>query len=198
MPLQPLDGFQIQVVGGLVQEEQVGRGGELGREPHTAPLPTGKSPKGAAPGFFGVEPQPLENGIHPGTELVSAIVLKALLGPVEAFQIFLTHSGAQLLQALRLPGQGPLQIQEVAVSRRRRLPDGPGVAEVPVLVQEGHSESGPSGDGTGRGVQGSGDETKEGCFSGAVAPHDSPALPGSHREAHIGEEGVGPEGHSAG
>ena len=70
--LQPLDRLEIEVVGGLVEQHQVGRGGELRREAHAATLAAAQPGERAGLRLLGVEAESLEHLVDPGVEFVAA------------------------------------------------------------------------------------------------------------------------------
>ena len=147
---------QMVVERRLAEQQQPSRR-ELGREAHAPPFPPTQPGQGPFPRLLCIEPQPLEDRVHPGVEAVSALVKKPLLGVVEARQIRRSHGVAQLPQPLRLPAEFLLQGHELPVPLSRRLPDGPCLPEVPMLVQEGDPQIGPTGDGPRSRLKGPGD-----------------------------------------
>ncbi len=69
--LQPGHGLVVQVVGGLVQQQQFRGGGQRGGQRQPGPLATGQRAQGAVPRQPG-QAEPVQCRVHPGVGLVAA------------------------------------------------------------------------------------------------------------------------------
>ena len=76
--LEPLRRFQVEVVRRLVQQQHIGRAHELSRQPESPPLPTRQRVDIPRARFTRIEPQAVENGVHPRRDRVSTLALEAL------------------------------------------------------------------------------------------------------------------------
>ena len=76
--LQPVAGLEVEVVGGLVEQHQVGGRDELRGEPEPAALAAAQARERTGARFRGIEAQPLQHRVDPGAELVAALVREAL------------------------------------------------------------------------------------------------------------------------
>ena len=140
--LEPVDRLEIEVIGGLVEQHQIDRRGQLGGEPDPAPLAAAQGRDRSRPCLHRVESQTLEHGVDPCLELVAALVREPLLIAAEARQVGVGHPLAQLGQTLRLAREIVLQRQQGAVTRGCGIPHRLGPAEVPVLVEHRDAQTG--------------------------------------------------------
>ena len=76
---QPVDGVEIEMVGGLVEQHQVGGRGELRGEPEPALLATAQAGERTSPRFRGVKAKTLQHRVDPGAELVATRMRESLL-----------------------------------------------------------------------------------------------------------------------
>ena len=134
---QPAGGLEIEVIGGLVQQEEIGRGHQLAHQPQAAPLAAAQALEPAAPRLVGVEPEPMQHRVDPGCDAVAVLPLKALEIPVVATEHRLGHLVAGLSQRDRLLRQRALQVQQRAERSCGRFPHAGGAGEVALLVHQG-------------------------------------------------------------
>src|SRR4051812_24798987 len=95
--LEPAGGFQIEMIGGLIEEEHGCSADELSRQSESAPLATTELLEWLRAGLFRVESQTLQHGIDSRRESVAALVVEPLQIPVVP---------GQHLRSYRLPGVG--------------------------------------------------------------------------------------------
>lgn len=74
MVLQPADGGCVEVIGGLVEQQQFGRRGQHAGQGQPGLLPAGQGAECAVPGEV-AEPEAVQRGVGPGIRLVAAAFL---------------------------------------------------------------------------------------------------------------------------
>ncbi len=76
--LQPAGGLEIEVVGGLVEQEDVGRRHQLARQAEAAPLAAAQSVERPEARVVGIEAEPVEHRVDAGGDAVAVLPLEAL------------------------------------------------------------------------------------------------------------------------
>ena len=188
VPLQPQRGLEVQVVGGLVEEQQVGRGGELARQRHAAALAAAQGRERAAARGVRVEAESVQDRVHPRRGPVAALVLEPVQVAVVALEHRRRHRVARLGHARGLLGERALEREQVGEGARGGLPHRRRVAEIAVLVHHRDPQPGGTRHGAARGGQVPADQVEQRRLPGSVAAQDAPALPAVHQEAHVPEQ----------
>ena len=191
--LQPLGGFEIQVVGWFVEEQHVGGGHELRGQANAPAFAAGKHGDALDLGLLRVEAQALQHRVHPRMEVVASFVGESLHVVAVAVERGGIWVRAHLGQAIRLFGQRCLELNERGKRLCGGFPYGFGVAEVAMLVEQRQPQAAGARHGTGRGALVAGDETEQRRLAGAIAADDAPTLALRDGEGDIAEERCGAE-----
>ena len=186
--LKPGRGVEVEVVGGFVEEQQVGGRNELRRKPDAPALSARERRHEPRLGLFGVEAQPLKHRVDPSVIDVAAEVGEALLVVPEPFEELVSDALAELAQLDRLFGDAFLEGDHVAPCSRTRFPDRRRAFECAVLVEQGVPESRLARDAPHRWFELPGDEFEDRRLAGAVAPDDAPPLALGDGEGDVLEE----------
>jgi hypothetical protein len=132
--LEPLGRFEVQMVRGLIEQEDVGRCHELTREPDAPAFPSTQLRQRLTPGDGRIEPESLEHGIDARSDRIAALAL-------EPFQVAPVSRQccpvARFRHGMGLLGERLLEREKLGEGARRRFPDGRGVSEIPVLAKQG-------------------------------------------------------------
>ena len=188
--VEPLHGGNVQVVGGLVQQQDVGVA-EQGLSQQHLHLETGV--QGLHVVIVQVHPdaQALENAAGVGLGLVTAH-LGVLCLEVGSPQAVLVGEVLLLVQGVHLPAN----LVQGLVAHDDRVQHGVGVIGVLVLLQHGHAHLGQDGHRAAGGLQLAGEDFQKGGFTSAVGADDAVAVaPGELQVApgelqvHVGEQG---------
>ena len=169
--LQPLDAAEVQVVRGLVQEDDVGLLQKKLTEEDTGLLAAGEVVHALAGLLLG-ESQAVQDPVHPGAGLIAVGSLVGVLGPlifaVEGVEIF---AGGVLHGFLQLREAG-LHVEDGLNDLGQLLPDGEGGVDVVVLVQVADAAVFFEGDDAGVRREFPGDEVQKRRLAGAVQADD--------------------------
>ena len=165
--LQPEDGFGVEVVGRLVQEEQVGLGGEGAAEGDAAFLASGQ---GSDEGVEGRGGEVRGGGVDAGLEFPA-------VGGLD-----LVEEDGQLAVGALAGFVASEPIDEVGGARLDVLADGEGALELEFLGQVADAEAAAPGDIAGIGVLVSGEDAEEAGFAAAVAADEADLFAGSDGE----------------
>ena len=76
--LEPGGGLEVEVVGGLVQQQHVGRCHELLRQAQAPALPTAQARELPGPRVVRVEPQAVEDGVDARGQRVASLAIEPL------------------------------------------------------------------------------------------------------------------------
>ena len=188
--LQPVDGLDVQVVGGLVQHDDV-RVAEQG---------------------LGQQDLHLLPGVHVGHLLIMQLRAdaKALQNPgsvgfrLPAAQLCEFRFQVGGPEAVRIGKVGLFvngvlflhHVVEVLIAHDDRVHDGEVVVGVLVLLQHGEALGGVDGDGAVGGFQFPGENAQERGFAGAVGADDAVAVAGQELQVHVLEKPLAAELHS--
>ncbi len=182
---EELDGGVVEVVGGLVQEQQVGALREPAREAHPVPLPHGQGVE--APVGVAHRAQPGEGDVDPPVRVPGGQVLGAGQQPGQPAEVaaLVVEARGLLLDLGRERAQvgerAPHEVAHRLPRRRRELllheGDGPLAADLPAARP-----------------QVPGEQVQQRRLAGAVLPHHAQARAVGHAQAHAVEHrtaGVG-------
>ena len=174
--LEPERGLEIEVIGRLVEQQQVGLGEQQGRECYAhAPAPRERLERPLLRRV--VEPEPVENAGSAGRRAVRVLVAEALVDFCDAHGI----RGAQRLV---------LESDEFAISGQHRLNQAPGSRG---CLLKRHADAPALGnvDSPVIGLQSTGNQAEKGGLPGAVAPDEPHAVTGVDHRARPGRTGHG-------
>ena len=187
---EPRRGIEVEVVGGFVEDVQVGGRGELPCQRHAPALATAQRANARLAGHVWLEAHAHENGIHLRRHLVAAIALEALEVAAVllhgAFAVIVLEVGGLLRERM-------LQLAQVAEGVGHDVPQTLIGREAPVLVHERHSQPWRARHRPARGLQIARDEPHECGLAGPIASHDGPAIAGRHREGDVAKDFRGAE-----
>ena len=186
---QPADGGDVEVVGRLVEQQDVGIGEQRLRQQH-AQLPAGRD--------FAHRPGVLVRRDADAEQQFAG----ARLGRVAAVlgEAVLELGGVQviLLARLRVGVDGVLLLHarpHLAVAHQHHVEHAPVLVGELILAQVGHALVRVPGDVAGARLQLAGDDLHEGRLAAAVGPDQAVAKPFAEFDGNVLEEGLGPELH---
>ena len=110
--LQPAGGLEIEVIGGLVEQEQVGRRHQLAHQPQASALAAAQALERAATRLVGIEAQAVQHRVDPGGHGVAVLPLETLEVAVVARQRLLGDAVARLGQRGGLLRQRALELED--------------------------------------------------------------------------------------
>ncbi len=84
--LQPAGGLEVEVVGGLVEQEHVGGSHQLLRQPEPAPLAAAQPARDWVRAWSGSKPRPCKHRVDPGGQGIAAFALEPLQVAIVAGQ----------------------------------------------------------------------------------------------------------------
>ena len=188
--LQPVDGLDVQVVGGLVQHDDVG----------------------IAEQRLGQQDFHLQPGVHICHHIVvqlradaqtlqkaGGIGLGFPAAQLGEFSFQISGANAVLIGEIRFFVDGVLflhHIIKMLVAHDDGVHDGKLVVGVLVLLQNGDPLGGVDGDAAGGGIQVTGEDTQEGGFARTVGTDDAVAVAGQELQVHVLEQPLAAELHS--
>src|SRR5262249_29799400 len=172
--LEPGRGVEVEVVGGLVEEQQISGGDELRRKSDAPAFSTRERGDQPRLGLLGIEAQSLEHCVDASVIDVAAKVAEPLLVVPESFEKRVSDAFPQLTQLDCLFGDAFLEGDYVPPSSGPGLPDRRRAFECAVLVEQGMPESRLARNAPHRWLQLPGDELEDRRLSGAVASDDAP------------------------
>ena len=193
--LQPRRRLEVEMVRGLVEQEEVRGSNELRREADPSALATAQ--RGHAPRlrFFRVECESLQHGVDARVKRVPTFVGEAL----EIVPVLLEQRRRRALpefgELRRLFGERKFERHHRRIWQRRRVPYADRAAEIAVLVEKRHAEPRRARHRAANRRQRAGDDLEERRLAAAVATHDSPAIALPDREGDVVKEGRGAEFH---
>ena len=185
--LQPADGSQIQVVGGLVQDDHGRFGKKKFSQSDPGLLTAGKGGNILAVFFFGKAQAPEDTG---DLSLVGVAVFH--FEPVQQVRIFRHQTDQRLsLQAVHEPfvlGDLLFHVQQILLDGQKLVVDG--VLGIQVLVLGQVAEAGIPGKGNGSGIgfHFARNNTDQGGLAGSVHAYDGRLLPFFQMEGDIGQD----------
>ncbi len=188
--LEPLSGLEVEVVGGLVQEEQVSRCHQLAGETKPAPLAAAQGVDLLSPRPVGIESQALEHRRDPGVDGVAIGALKLFQVPVIALQQFLRCPLAQLSDLCRMGQHLMLQRHQMGVGREGRVPHRLHSGKLPMLIEHRHPKAARAAHGAAGRILFTGDEAEQRGLATPISSHHAPALPLVHYQVQVLEEDV--------
>ena len=178
VPFQPVAGFQVEMVGRLVQQQQTRL---LQQQPcqRDAHLPAAAELFARACPVVLREAEAVQNGSHPGLQGISSAQMKLLrqgriaLGCLLIIGSRMRHVGQLMLQ----PAAFLFQAAQLLKYRERLLEDGPATHKKPILREVAEAQL-PRTDNSAliRCLQ-AGQHLHEGGFPCPVVPHQSDAIP---------------------
>jgi hypothetical protein len=134
--LQPARRFQIEVIGRLVQQQNIGSTHQLARQPEPAALSSAQLCEWLGSSFLGIEAKALQHCINSRGEGVSAFAVETLEVAIVSRQHLRRGRFADFGQHICLLRQRALEREEVGELSSTSFPDGLRATEVTVLFQE--------------------------------------------------------------
>ena len=190
IPLEPGRRVEIEVVGGLVEDVQIGRRGELPRERHAPAFTAAQRADARAACHVGRKAHAHQNRVHLRRHLVAALALE----PFEVAAVLLHRRFAVIgLELRRLLRQRGFELAQLAERIGHDVPQALIVGEAPVLIHERHAQPRRARHRPARGLQVAGDEPHERGLARAIAPHDGPAIARGNSEGDVAEDFGGAE-----
>src|SRR6185503_7214760 len=190
VPLEPLRRLEVEVVGGLVEQEEIRGSDELAGQTKPAALAAAQGADQLSSCPIGIESKSLENGRDAGVDRVAIGALELLeIAAVTVQQLL----GCMLSQLSDLGGMSQhlvLQLHQIGIGREGGVPHGFDSGELPVLVEHRHPEAARPAHDAAVWILFPGDESKQRGLAAPIAPHDSPALPLVHHQVQVPEEDV--------
>ena len=180
--LQPVDGVNVQVVGGLVHHQDIGVAEQSLRQ-QDLHLETGIHMGHLRFVELGTHAKALQNPAGVGFGFVAAQlgILGLEIGGPQAVligKVLLFVEGVHLLADLI----------EVQIAHNHRVHDGVVIVLVLVLLQDGHTDVGQNVDLAGGGFQLTGENAQKRGFTGAVGADDAVAIALGKLQIHMGEQ----------
>ena len=188
--LQPLDGLNVQMVGGLVQQDDVRLAEQRLGQQHLHLFLGGQAGHFAVQNIVG-EAKALNEPGHVGFGLPAAHFGKfglqlAGLHTVLVGEVLFFIEGILLLH----------HVIEALVAHHHRVQHGVGVILEMVLLQNGHPLFLGDDDLARGGLQIPGEDAEEGGLAGAVGADDAVAVAGNELQLHVLEQGLATEVHA--
>jgi hypothetical protein len=121
--LEPGRGLQVEVVGGLVQQQHVGRRYQLLGQSQPAPLSPAQAVERLGSSPLRIEAEAVKHGIDPGGEGVAALPLESLEVPVVLGEHLRSAAVTRFGEGRGLSGEGPLQLHQLGKRPGRGFPD---------------------------------------------------------------------------
>ena len=175
MVLKPQRPFKVEVVGGLVEQKEVGLGEQGGRQRHARAPAAGKFRAGALLGGL-VEPQARQNARGPCRRGVSVNVGEALVDVGDAAGVVCRLRLGKQRHAFPVGGQNEIDQALRAAGRLLRHPADAGGAR--------------NADPAGVGCQLAGDQAHQRSLAGAVAADETDLVPGGNAGGRLVEQGA--------
>ncbi len=183
--LQPAGGLEVEVVGRLVEEEDVGGGHELAGQRDAAPLATAEGGHQLGARRLGVEAEAVKHGIDARSEGVPAVALEALEIAGVAIERGLGRIGAEPGGLFR---ERCLQGEQLREGTGGGLPHPGCLAEVAMLVHERDAQPRFPCNGPPARLGGTGEKAEEGGLPGPVPADHAPALATFDGKGGVGKE----------
>ena len=185
--LQPADGEDVEVVGGLVEEQHVGLGGEHLGEQHAQLEAAGEGREQVAVDL-GRDAEPFEHLARPGFQGIAVVAEDQVLhlGVAVGVEFRLGVGEQALLLDHRLP--------DVVVAHHGDFQDGHVLVAEVVLLEDAQLEALGHRDRPLAGDVVPGEDAQKGRFTRAVGPHEAIAVAGVELDRHPLEQGLGAEG----
>ena len=134
--LEPAAGLEVEMVGGLVEEQDVGRRDQLARQAQPSAFPAAQPVERLGARLVGVETEAMEDGVDARGDAVAVLPLEALEVSVVSGEHLRSATVARLGEGGSLLRQRSLEREEIAERARGRLPHGRSPGEGAVLLQQ--------------------------------------------------------------
>ena len=134
--LEPGGGLEVEVIGGLVQQQHVGRRHQLLRQAQAPALPAAQPREVPRPGVVRIEAQAVEYGVDPRGQRVASLAIEPLQVAVVAGEHLRGAAVAGLSQLGGLLAERALEREQLAEGAGGRLPHRGGAGELPVLLHD--------------------------------------------------------------
>ena len=191
--LEPAGGGQIEVIGGFVEDQEIGGCRELTGKRQPAPLATRQGDRLARARLDRIEPQTGEHRVDARRSGIAAGMFESL----EVVGITIEHFWRRLIAGVAdgvgLGRQVVLQLQQLGEPARCGVPHGDRATQVAILVHHGDPHSRRARDDAAIRLPIARDQLHQGGLAGAVPTDHAPAFTAFDLEGDAGEEGVGAE-----
>ena len=186
--LEPARGLEIEVVGGLVEQEHVGRRHELLGQAQPAALAAAQARQGPGARLVGIEAESMQHRVDPGGEGVAALAIEPLEIAVVPGQHLRACSG-------RPPRPAPSACSASDRSSASSSANAPAAASQTVSAPAKSrccsmtetAQPARPGDGARAGLGFTGDQAEQRRLARAVPPDDAPPLAPGHGERDVAE-----------
>ena len=181
--VEPLHGGDVEVVGGLVQQQDVGVAEQGLRQQHLHLEP------GVQRGHVVVVE------VHPDAEALKdagGVALRLVAAHFGVLRLKVGGPQAVLVGEVLLFVEGvhlPADVVQLLVAHDDGVHDVVGVIGVLVLPEDGHAHVGQDGHRAGGGLQLAGQDLQEGGLARAVGADDAVAVAAGELKVHVGEKG---------
>src|SRR5687767_13025978 len=140
-PLEPRDGIEVEMIGGLVEQQYLGAADELSRKPETAQLSSTELCDLTSARSVGIEPEAVQYRVDSRSELVATLSLKSLEVAIVSRQHLRRRRFAQLSDEHALVFERFLELQQIGSPTRCSLPDRHRIIEIPMLLEHHNPNS---------------------------------------------------------
>ena len=192
--LEPLHGVDVEVVGGLVEQKEVGVGEQRSRQRHARELAARQRQEAALEHVVG-QAEALDDAGQPAPVPVAAggleAALQLLVGPHRVAQLGAVLGEAA--QALLGGAQRRLELHGLAERLQEVVADRAVALQFGRLFVEPDPAPAGAGDGAGVGVFGARDEPQQRGLAGAVAADEHGVVVTVDGERHRGEQALSTE-----
>src|SRR5690606_36398774 len=185
--LEPERRIEVEVVGRLVEQPDVGGRDELPRQTGAAALSAAQSVQPLRARGFKIEAENVQHRVDARAERVAALALEAVQLAIVPVECGLRRV---LRQRMRLLGERRLERDQLRELPRDRLVLRLHGTEVAVLVQQRDAWTAGARDAAARRLQLPREHAEERRLARAVPADDAPAIAASERERHILEDGA--------
>ena len=172
--LEPACRFQIQVIGWLVEEQDVSCTHELTGEAESSSFSSTQLIQRLCTGSLGVEAEPLKHRIYPRRKRITPLALESLQITIVLRQHLWRGSFTCSSECFRLAGESALQPEQLREFAGSGFPDSRRVSKVAMLLEYRVAKSRRSRDYSFCRLLGSGYQAKESRLTAAVSANDSP------------------------
>ena len=183
--LEPACGFEIEVIGRLVEQQYVGGRHQLARETEAAELAAAQGGERSDAGLRGIEFETVQHRIDACRDGVSPLALEAL----QVLTVLGEGAGRGVVRQVgRLLHERLLQRQQLGQLPGGGLPHRRRGAVVAVLFQQRDAQAGRAGDAAARGLELARQQPQQRGLARAVPADDAPAFARCDREGDVGEQ----------
>src|SRR5450759_4665288 len=186
--LQPARRFQIEVIRWFVQKQDFCGTYQLPRQAKPSAFTTTQLFERLSARFFRIESQPLQHGIHPWSESVSAFAIESLEVAIIPAEHLRCSRFTHLREEVGLFSKGALQREQIGEFPCASFPHRLGSAEVAMLLEESEAQTGLACDDPFSRLMRAGNQAEECRLAASVPAEDSPAIASPNGECYSAED----------